>query len=82
MANLKEVGKSHTTIIIAHRLSTIQDADKIVVLKEGRVEEQGTHAELLRSGGMYQDMWEKQQDMQVEEEENEIEEEDDDGKLN
>ncbi|GMI11067.1 hypothetical protein TrVE_jg3323 [Triparma verrucosa] len=62
MANLKEVGKSHTTIIIAHRLSTVQDADKIVVLKEGRVEEEGTHWELLRKQGMYKDMYESQQD--------------------
>jgi ABC-type multidrug transport system fused ATPase/permease subunit len=39
--------------LIAHRLSTVRDADLIVVLHEGHVVEQGTHAELLMQGGMY-----------------------------
>jgi len=42
-----------TTIVIAHRLSTIRDADKIVVLNEGRLVEMGTHADLIAKGGMY-----------------------------
>lgn len=45
-----------TTIIVAHRLSTIQNADQIVVLKQGRVVERGTHDELMSSPGVYQDM--------------------------
>ncbi|MBL8572903.1 MAG: ABC transporter ATP-binding protein [Hyphomicrobiaceae bacterium] len=50
---LAELAQSRTTIVIAHRLSTIQRADKIVVIDNGRVAEQGTHAELLARGGLY-----------------------------
>ncbi|WP_294427744.1 ABC transporter ATP-binding protein [uncultured Treponema sp.] len=50
--------KGKTLIVIAHRLSTIQDADKIVVIKDGLVDSQGTHEELLAKDGLYKDMWE------------------------
>ncbi|TWI67339.1 ATP-binding cassette subfamily B protein [Pseudoduganella lurida] len=50
---LNLVRKGRTTIIIAHRLATIRDADKIVVLNQGRIVEQGTHRELVGRGGMY-----------------------------
>ena len=43
--------------MIAHRLSTVVNADKIIVLDSGRVEEQGTHAELVRANGLYARMW-------------------------
>lgn len=46
MGHLKSLGRNRTTIIIAHRLSTVKDADKIVVLEEGRVVEEGSHAEV------------------------------------
>ena len=50
---LKVLLKGRTCLIIAHRLATIREADKIIVLRKGRIAEQGTHAELLRRGGLY-----------------------------
>ncbi len=47
-----------TLIVIAHRLSTVKDADCIYVINDGRVEEQGTHEELLAEHGLYEKMWE------------------------
>jgi ABC-type multidrug transport system fused ATPase/permease subunit len=45
--------KGRTTIIIAHRLSTVKNADRIVVLKDGEIIEQGTHEELIKTAGEY-----------------------------
>ena len=45
--------RGRTTIVIAHRLSTVQRADRIVVMDQGRVVEQGTHTELVSQGGLY-----------------------------
>lgn len=50
---LDNMMQNRTSIIIAHRLSTIQKADKIVVMKNGQIAEQGSHAELLALNGTY-----------------------------
>lgn len=59
--SLEEVSSERTTLVIAHRLSTVVNADKIVVLKQGRLVEQGRHEELLAKGGEYAGMWHTQQ---------------------
>ena len=53
----QEMAKGRTVIMIAHRLSTIRNADRIYVLKDGRVEEQGRHDDLLKKNGLYAAMW-------------------------
>jgi subfamily B ATP-binding cassette protein MsbA len=52
--------KNRTSIVIAHRLSTIQHADEIVVLQDGFLAEQGTHAELLHRNGVYRRLYDMQ----------------------
>lgn len=52
--------KGHTSFVIAHRLSTIRKADLILVVKDGKIIEQGTHAELLGGKGYYHDLYYKQ----------------------
>ena len=61
LKNLKENRRGKTTILIAHRISTIQNADVILVLEDGEAKECGNHRELMELGGIYKDMFEKQQ---------------------
>ncbi len=57
LANLM---KDRTTLVIAHRLSTVQHADRLVVMQRGRIEEIGTHDELLKKGGLYTRLYQTQ----------------------
>ena len=57
---IDKMQKDRTTIIIAHRLSTIQNADRIVVLKDGEIIEQGTHSELIKASGEYSKLIQQQ----------------------
>ncbi|WP_295526132.1 ABC transporter ATP-binding protein/permease [Novosphingobium sp. Chol11] len=60
LGTMRAVASQRTTLSIAHRLSTIADSDTILVLDQGRLAEQGSHAELLRRDGLYAEMWMRQ----------------------
>ena len=57
---MNELMKGRTCFVIAHRLSTIQNADLILVIQQGRISEQGTHDELMKSGGFYSTLYNSQ----------------------
>lgn len=57
---LDELCRGRTTLVVAHRLSTIKGADKIVVLTEEGIREEGTHGELLEKGGLYARLYNSQ----------------------
>ncbi|UPU40192.1 hypothetical protein MX850_06065 [Erysipelothrix sp. Poltava] len=52
-----QIMKSHTTFFVAHRLSTVTDSDMILVMKSGRLVEQGTHQELIERKGFYHELY-------------------------
>ncbi|MEG0381409.1 MAG: multidrug ABC transporter ATP-binding protein, partial [Kurthia sp.] len=57
---LSKLSKGRTTFVIAHRLATIRDVDRIIVVTKDGIEEQGTHEELLQTGGNYSRLYEAQ----------------------
>ena len=61
--SLKKLSNNNTTLVIAHRLSTVIDADKIIVLDNGQVKEEGSHSDLLDKNGLYAEMWQRQQEL-------------------
>ena len=61
-AALDLVSRNRTTLVIAHRLSTVIGADEIIVLKDGRIAERGTHQSLLNQEGLYRQMWDRQRE--------------------
>ncbi|PJR04445.1 ABC transporter ATP-binding protein [Avrilella dinanensis] len=58
--NLKNITANRTTIIVTHRVSSAKNADRIIILEEGKIVEKGTHDELINAGGYYQDLYNKQ----------------------
>ena len=62
------VSRGRTTLMIAHRLSTVVHADEIIVLQDGVIAERGTHRDLLKKDGLYQQMWDRQREAQETEE--------------
>jgi ATP-binding cassette subfamily B protein len=60
LRRLRDVMRKRTTILISHRVSTVKEADQIIVVRDGRIIERGTHDSLLALGGYYADLHQKQ----------------------
>lgn len=65
-ANMANIAQGRTVITIAHRLSTVRDCDRIIVLHQGNIVEQGSHQELLTFGKQYKQLWQLQQELKQE----------------
>jgi ABC-type multidrug transport system fused ATPase/permease subunit len=61
LANLREFFRGRTSILIAHRISAVRNADRIIVLDEGRIVDSGRHEELAAREGIYRRIWTLQQ---------------------
>ncbi|WP_064602546.1 peptidase domain-containing ABC transporter [Photobacterium sp. J15] len=66
-SNMADIAKGRTVITIAHRLSTVRDCDRIIVLHQGNIIEQGSHQQLLEHGKQYKQLWQLQQELKQEE---------------
>ena len=64
MSAFRALAGRHTALVIAHRLSTVVDADRIVVIEQGAVVEEGTHQDLLAANGQYAELWRIQRERQ------------------
>ncbi len=58
--SLERLSKGRTVLVIAHRLSTIKNADEIIVINDSGIQEQGSHEDLLESGGIYSNLYKSQ----------------------
>ncbi len=65
LKNLKSVSTKKTTVIVSHRISSLKHADKIIVLENGKIIQQGKHSALIESEGYYKELFEKQQTERV-----------------
>jgi ATP-binding cassette subfamily B protein len=59
-SRFKEITRDRTSILISHRFSNVSLADRILVLNNGMIAEEGTHQELMKTGGLYSEMFTKQ----------------------
>lgn len=66
-SNMANIARGRTVITIAHRLSTVRDCDRIIVLHQGAIVEQGSHQQLLTHGKQYKQLWQLQQELKQEE---------------
>ena len=60
LGNIKNQSREKTTLIVSHRMATVKHADRILVLEEGQIVQEGTHNELISTPGFYQDLYQEQ----------------------